>query len=191
MLVVGLGNPGSRYTFTRHNVGFMVLDVIDTLVDAVLEESKSSWGIVKKVQWKDLCLTTLRPLTYMNRSGDAVSKMMLREKLKPEEILVIYDDLDLPLGRLKIARKGSSGGHRGVQSIIDAIGTKDFPRIKVGIGRPMRGEDVIDYVLSPPYPEERALFRSVLNYAAQSVEVICKDGIEKAMNVFNGIVIEA
>jgi len=185
MLIVGLGNPGNRYVFTRHNVGFMVLDIIDTLVDAVLEEKKSSWGIVKKIRWNDLYLTSLRPLTYMNKSGEAVSKIMSLEKLKPEEILVIHDDLDLALGRLKIVKKGSAGGHRGVQSIIDSIGTRDFPRLKIGIGRPLRGEDVVDYVLSPPYSEERTLFRAVLDHAVRAVEMICRDGIDKAMNVFN------
>jgi len=190
VLIVGLGNPGNRYIFTRHNVGFMVLDIIDTLVDAVLEEKKSSWGILKKLRWKELDLISLRPLTYMNNSGEAVSKIVSLEKLKPEEILVIHDDLDLPLGRLKIVKKGSAGGHRGVQSIIDALGTKDFPRLKVGIGRPLKGEEVVDYVLSPPYPEERPLFRAVLDHAARAVEMICMDGIDKAMNVFNGLLIQ-
>jgi len=189
-LIVGLGNPGNRYVFTRHNVGFMVLDIIDTLVDAVLEEKKSSWGIVRKLRWKDLYLISLRPLTYMNNSGEAVSKIMSLEKLKPEEILVIHDDLDLPLGRLKIVKKGSAGGHRGVQSIIDSIGSKEFPRLKIGIGRPLKGEEVVDYVLSPPYPEERTRFRAVLDHAVRAVEMICSDGIDKAMNVFNGLLIQ-
>lgn len=190
-LIVGLGNPGNRYVFTRHNVGFMVLDLIEDKADKILEEKETSWAILRKIKWEDLYLTTLRPLTYMNNSGEAVAKVLTKEKIKPTEMIVIHDDLDLPVGRIKISRGGSSGGHRGVQSIIDCIGTKEFPRLKVGIGRPLRGEEVTDYVLSPPYADERSLFRLVLDYAVQAVEVACRDGIEKAMNIFNGLVIEA
>lgn len=189
-LIVGLGNPGNRYVFTRHNVGFMVLDLIEDKADKILEEKETSWAILRKIKWGDLHLTTLRPLTYMNNSGEAVAKVLTKEKIKPTEMMVIHDDLDLPVGRIKISRGGSSGGHRGVQSIIDCTGTKEFPRLKVGIGRPLRGEEVTDYVLSPPYADERSLFRLVLNYAVQAVEVACRDGIEKAMNIFNGLVIE-
>ncbi|MGC8718829.1 MAG: aminoacyl-tRNA hydrolase [Thermodesulforhabdaceae bacterium] len=189
-LIVGLGNPGNRYVFTRHNVGFMVLDLLEDKADKILEEKETSWAILRKIKWEDLYLTTLRPLTYMNNSGEAVAKVLTKEKINPTEMIVIHDDLDLPLGRIKISRGGSSGGHRGVQSIIDCIGTKEFPRLKVGIGRPLRGEEVTDYVLSPPYADERSLFRLVLNYAVQAVEVACRDGIEKAMNIFNGLVIE-
>lgn len=188
-LVVGLGNPGSRYAFTRHNVGFMVLDLLEDRVDAILEERKTSWAVIKKVRWKDLYLTTLRPLTYMNNSGEAVSKILSKEKIKSSEMMVIHDDLDLPVGRIKISRGGSSGGHRGVQSIINAIGTKEFPRLKIGIGRPQRGEEVMDYVLSPPYADERSLVRSVLKHAVEAVEMACRDGIEKAMNAFNGLIL--
>lgn len=189
-LIVGLGNPGARYTFTRHNIGFMVLDLIYEKIDSVFEEKKASWGVIKKIRWDHLSLTTLKPLTYMNNSGEAVLKVATQERIKPSGVLVIHDDLDLPLGRIKITRGGSSGGHRGVQSIIDALGTKDFPRIKVGIGRPLRGEDIMEYVLMPPYPEERDLLRLVLDHTVKAVEVVCFEGIEKGMNMFNGLVIK-
>ncbi|MCX7823318.1 MAG: aminoacyl-tRNA hydrolase [Syntrophobacterales bacterium] len=188
-LLVGLGNPGSRYVFTRHNVGFMVIDLIWEKANPILEEKKTPWGVLKRVHWNDLLLITLKPLTYMNNSGEAVSKALMKEGLKPSEMVIIHDDLDLPLGRIKIARGGSSGGHRGVQSIIDTLGTKDFPRIKIGIGRPLRGEEIMEYVLAPPYPEERDLLRLVLDHAVKAVEVVCRDGIEKGMNMFNGVLI--
>lgn len=188
-LIVGLGNPGSRYALTRHNVGFMVVDLLCEEVGSFLEDKKTSWGVIRKIRWDNLSLITLKPLTYMNNSGEAVIKILSKEKIKPSEMIVIHDDLDLPLGRIKISRGGSSGGHRGVQSIIDTLGTRDFPRMKIGIGRPGRGEEIIEYVLAGPYPEERNILRSVLDYAVKAVKVVCKEGIERGMNMFNGLMI--
>lgn len=188
-LIVGLGNPGNRYVLTRHNVGFMVVDLLCEEMDSLLEDKKTTWGIIRRVKWENLSLITLKPLTYMNNSGEAVIKILNKEKIKPSEMIVIHDDLDLPLGRIKISRGGSSGGHRGVQSIIDTLGTRDFPRMKIGIGRPTRGEEIIEYVLANPYPEERNTLRSVLDYAVKAVKVVCMEGIEKGMNMFNGLVI--
>lgn len=188
-LIVGLGNPGSRYALTRHNVGFMVVDLLCEEVGSFLEDKKTSWGVIRKIRWDNLSLITLKPLTYMNNSGEAVIKILSKEKIKPSEMIVIHDDLDLPLGRIKISRGGSSGGHRGVQSIIDTLGTRDFPRMKIGIGRPGREEEIIEYVLAGPYPEERNILRSVLDYAVKAVKVVCKEGIERGMNMFNGLMI--
>ncbi len=189
MLVVGLGNPGDRYRLTRHNVGFMVLDLLDTVVDAVRKVEKTPWGILKRLQWGEVLCTTLRPLTYMNRSGIAVVQAMRREGLTPSSLLVIHDDLDLPVGRLKIARRGGSGGHRGVESIAVALATKEFLRMKIGIGRPLYGESVMDYVLAPPYRDEEETLHRVLTHAVEAVKVLCESGAEKAMNLYNGLML--
>ncbi len=189
MLVVGLGNPGSHYLFTRHNVGFMVIDLLSSSIGSIKKEIKKSWGVIQFITLNDREFVTLKPLTYMNSSGVAVAQFFKEGISDVDHFLVVHDDLDLPLGRIKIVRKGSAGGHRGVLSIMETMKTSDFPRIKVGIGRPLYGEDVVDYVLSPPYKEEEEIFRKVLEKATEAVKTVLIEGIDKAMNIFNGLVI--
>lgn len=185
-LIVGLGNPGPEYTFTRHNIGFLVVDALGQRVKVVKEFTKS-WGIVKKCLCKFGEIAIMKPVTYMNRSGVAVQGALQILDVDPQsELLVVHDDLDLPLGRLKIVRRGSSGGHKGVQSIIDSLGTSEFGRVKIGIGRPSRGEGVYEYVLSPPYPEEEKKFYEMIEKGVEALEVVIASGFEEAMNRFNG-----
>ncbi|NPA49862.1 MAG: aminoacyl-tRNA hydrolase [Thermodesulfobacteria bacterium] len=179
-LFVGLGNPGPHYRFTRHNFGFLVLDEFAAEKGLSFEKGPFQSEICP---YQDAFL--LKPLTFMNLSGEAVAPWAKRLGIPPERILVIHDDLDLPLGRLKFAPKGGAGGHRGVLSIIEHLGTKDFPRLKLGIGRPPRGISVRDYVLSPFTEEEWPVVEKVLARAAEALDYLLKEGLLKTMSQFN------
>ncbi|NLT43336.1 MAG: aminoacyl-tRNA hydrolase [Anaerolineae bacterium] len=186
-LVVGLGNPGGGYRNTRHNVGFMVTD--DMAARAGLKWSRprnqSRWT-VGRVADQEVAL--LQPLTFMNLSGKAVEWALRHFGLKPAQMVVVHDDIDLPLGRLRLRPTGSAGGHRGVQSIINAVRTPDFARVRIGVGRPQEDEDddVRDFVLSTFRPDEAALVSAVLERARRAVEAVLAQGIEPAMNEYNG-----
>ncbi|HDL89355.1 MAG TPA: aminoacyl-tRNA hydrolase [Thermodesulforhabdus norvegica] len=187
-VIIGLGNPGSKYLFTRHNAGFMVVDKFALSVEVVKEHTKW-WGLVKKVLYKGSEVIIVKPLTYMNKSGIAAEEILRLACEEPENMLVVHDDLDLPVGRLRVVRKGGSGGHKGVNSIIGAIGTNEFPRLKIGIGRPLRGESIYNYVLSPPYEDELDKFHKTLEKGVEALGVILEHGIEEAMNRFNGLML--
>jgi len=185
-LVVGLGNPGGEYRHTRHNVGFMVTD--DLVARAGLKWSRprnqSRWASGRLA---DREVALVQPLTFMNLSGKAVESALRQFGLKPGQMVVVHDDIDLPLGRLRLRPGGSAGGHRGVQSIISSVGTTEFARVRIGVGRPDDGEDdVRDFVLSAFRPDEGAVVASLLERAGRAVEAILGRGIEAAMNEFNG-----
>ena len=188
LIIVGLGNPGPKYLFTRHNAGFMVVDMFCFDLKIVKEETKSM-AICKKGLYKNHEVCIVKPLTYMNRSGMDVLKALEATCEQPENMVVVHDDLDLPVGRLKIVRRGGSGGHKGVQSIVDALGTNAFPRLKIGIGRPMMGESIYEYVLSAPYEEEMERFHKTLQKGVEALKVIIENGLDEAMNCFNGLVL--
>lgn len=184
-LIFGLGNPGHHYALTRHNLGFMVVDRLAGKLGVSL--GRHEYGALVGEGWpagKRLLL--LKPQTYMNRSGLSVSHALADTGLAPSEILVIHDDLDLERGRIRIRPRGGSGGHRGVQSVIDALGTEAFPRLRVGIGRPPPGVDPVCYVLQPFEPEEREVMEEAVERAAAAVELMLAEGLEEAMNRFNG-----
>jgi len=182
-VIVGLGNPGGTYQWTRHNIGFQVLD-------RLAEESHISLGHKRfKAQYgkgfvhsRDVLL--VKPLTFMNLSGLAVKRIIHYYKAGPEDLMVIYDDLDLPFGALRIKRWGGDGGHQGVRSIIDSMGGNNFLRLKVGIGRPPRGMDPADYVLRFFDELERRQLEEVLIRAAECLVVMISEGVETAMNRF-------
>jgi peptidyl-tRNA hydrolase, PTH1 family len=182
-VIVGLGNPGGTYQWTRHNIGFQVLD-------RLAEESHISLGHKRfKAQYgkgfvhsRDVLL--VKPLTFMNLSGLAVKRIIHYYKAGPEDLMVIHDDLDLPFGALRIKRWGGDGGHQGVRSIIDSMGGNNFLRLKVGIGRPPRGMDPADYVLRFFDELERRQLEEVLIRAAECLVVMISEGVETAMNRF-------
>jgi peptidyl-tRNA hydrolase, PTH1 family len=188
--VVGLGNPGKQYESTRHNAGFNVLDRLVLSFSVRLEERKfqASWGVCSINRQK---IFLFKPLTYMNRSGEAVSQMLRYFKLLPEQMLVIHDDLDLPPGRIRLALKGGAGGHRGVASIIEHVGATDFARLKLGIGRPLHREAVETYVLHSPYPEQQGVFEKMIIRGAEAAQSVLLSGMVRAMNVFNKSDIDA
>ena len=182
-LVVGLGNPGSEYRDTRHNAGFMVLrKLLSMPVFSRFEESHTADSSVFSGRFRGRGLMLQMPLTYMNDSGRAVGALSRRHNVAPEEILVISDDLDLPLGQLRIRKGGSDGGHNGLKSIIAELQSSAFRRLRIGIGRDAR---VVDHVLSPFSAEERPVWDQAVEKGAQAVIEILKSGLARAMNIYN------
>lgn len=185
-IIVGLGNPGNKYARTRHNVGFMVVDQlaeeyrIPFVEEGLYLIGKGGIGGQESV--------LLKPLTYMNRSGTAVKRVLRKMNIfsdgPGDSLIVIHDDLDLVPGIIRLRRNGSSGGHRGIESIIQETGTRDFVRVKVGIGREER-RPVEEYVLGTFSPSEKKLIKDAIINAAEAVCIIVTEGIEKAMNRFN------
>jgi peptidyl-tRNA hydrolase, PTH1 family len=181
-LIAGLGNPGSRYEKTRHNVGFLAIEEIVRREQLEFRE-KEDYRLCKG-SLEDEKIILLEPLTFMNRSGTVVRKVMQKSNIFPEKLIVIHDDLDLATGTLKIRKKGSSGGHKGIESIIQHLGTQEFIRVKIGIGRDPN-IPTERYVLSKFGKEEMQLIREALLEAVESVHSIINDGIDRAMNRFN------
>ena len=183
-LIVGLGNPGETYRDTRHNIGFMVLDEIARRMGAAFREEKRWSGLVAKFTGGYL----LKPLTFMNESGRAVQSVGHFYKASPAQTLVVYDDVDLPLGRLRFRTSGSAAGHNGIRSLIASLGSDEFPRLKVGIasadGRPA-GERMVGHVLGKFRTEEQTELQIVIQRAADAVLSAVDRGLESAMNVFN------
>ncbi len=182
-LIVGLGNPGIQYRDTRHNVGFMVIERwASELKISLREDNVARYGMV---QFEDKRVILECPLTYMNLSGRAVKLYKERYGIMNENILVVHDDLDLPLGRLRIVRDGGSGGHKGVFSIINSLGSKEFARLRIGIGRPRYGEAVEEYVLFPFYKDQLETIERVIDVAVEGCELFVSKGIDYAMNRIN------
>ncbi|MCE5335922.1 MAG: aminoacyl-tRNA hydrolase [Desulfobacteraceae bacterium] len=184
LAVVGLGNPGREYEATRHNVGFQVVDRLIARYAASMSERKfrASWGFGMAEGKKVLFA---KPLTYMNLSGEAVREILSYFGISPEAMLVVHDDLDLPFARIRMAQRGGSGGHKGIQSIIDHLGKASFARLKLGIGRPKHGEAIETFVLQPPYPEDRQEFEQMIDLAEKTACAALGSGIAAAMNEFN------
>lgn len=184
-LVVGLGNPGAEYQNTRHNVGFRAIEVLarEAGEDASRLERRA---LVGSVTLGEVPVLLVRPMTYMNLSGESVAPLMRIHGLQPDSVLVITDDLDLPLGRIRIRAEGSPGGHNGLKSLTAHLGTEAFPRIRIGIGRPKPGVTVVDHVLSEFTPEEQDTVNEAIQRAADAVRVIVAEDLEAAMRQFNG-----
>ncbi|MDD4873488.1 MAG: aminoacyl-tRNA hydrolase [Dehalococcoidales bacterium] len=190
-LIVGLGNPGQGYSKTRHNIGFMCLKHFahehGINFDKKQANARVGRGVVEGI---DVFLA--KPQTYMNLSGQSVNRLMHNLKLKPDDIIVIHDDLDLPLGKVRIRFGGSSGGHKGINSIIQQIGTRDFIRIKIGIGRPdsnkydtSNEDDIVDFVLTGFSPDEKKEIESSITRVNEALLCLLTDGLEAAMNKYN------
>lgn len=181
-LIVGLGNPGSEYSNTRHNAGFMVVEQLLAGPFKSFEESHTADSRVFSGRFRGRNLMLQMPLTYMNDSGRAVGTLSRRHGILPGEILVISDDLDLPLGQLRIRKGGSDGGHNGLKSIIADLQSADFKRLRIGIGRDGR---VVDHVLSAFTPEEQPVWNEAVAKGAEAVAEILKSGLSRAMNRYN------
>ncbi|SMP10892.1 peptidyl-tRNA hydrolase, PTH1 family [Desulfurobacterium pacificum] len=184
-LIVGLGNPGKEYENTRHNVGWMIIDRVCEKLSCSDFREKFKGLIAEWRNEEGEKVFFLKPLTYMNRSGESVKEVANFFKINPAEILVIYDDLDLPLGKLRIRLKGSSGGHRGVKSVEEHLKTNEFPRLRIGIGRPATKEEVVNYVLSPFRKEELSTVEKVIERASDCVLKVLESG-----NITNKILTE-
>ena len=178
-LIAGLGNPGERYEKTRHNAGFMVTDL---LVERHGIRQKAMYG-QGEIEGRNVYV--IKPLTFMNNSGDAIRPFMDYFKIERERLIVIYDDINLSPGAIRIRKKGSAGGHNGMKSIIARVGTEDFPRVRVGVGQKPKEWDLIDHVLSAPTGDDAKYMAQGIEKANDAISVILKDGIEEAMNRFN------
>lgn len=184
-LLVGLGNPGPKYEDTRHNIGFMVDAELRRRAGAPTPKSKLG-GETSDGQLSGTRVVFLRPMEFMNLSGQAVGRTAQFWKIPPEQVLAIHDELDVPFARLKLAAGGGPGGHNGLKSIIAHLGTKDFPRVRVGISRPAPGRDPADYVLARFATEERRDLPSVIGSVADAVETLLAKGMAAAMTAYNG-----
>ena len=183
-LVIGLGNPGGEYASTRHNVGWRALAELERR-GRFGKERREGPARVREGSLDGQDVVLARPPTYMTLSGRAGRHLTTRFGIEPADAIVIHDDLDLPLGRLRLRRGGSAGGQRGVKHLIDSWQTQDFVRVRIGIGRPPPGVDPIDYVLEPFDSEERERVPAITARAADAVVTIVREGIEPAMNLFN------
>lgn len=184
--VIGLGNPGKKYEHTRHNAGFMALEVLSrrTGIDISQEKNQALTG-KGMIDSQEAILG--KPLTFMNESGRAVAAILRGAYLAATDLVVVHDELDLPLGSIRVKIGGGHGGHNGLRSIIDQLGTADFIRVRIGIGRPAPGMDAADYVLSSFSPEERTAAAEAVDRAADAVLVIMSQGKTRAMNLFNQV----
>ncbi|OGV33427.1 MAG: aminoacyl-tRNA hydrolase [Lentisphaerae bacterium GWF2_45_14] len=184
-LVAGLGNPGREYEGTRHNAGFMVIDSLLETLSGTFEKKEQCSSTFWEGRFRGSKLILQKPLTFMNLSGKAVASLCARKKISAPEMLLVYDDMDLPLGRMRIRKSGSGGGHNGVQSVIDEMGSQEFPRLRVGIGRSGGNNPQIDHVLSGFSSEESEIFEKVRKEAAEAVKFMLSRDIESAMNRYN------
>lgn len=184
-LFVGLGNPGQRYAQTRHNIGFRCIDFLAHANGIEITRKRFAAKLGEgSIGGEHVILA--KPLTYMNDSGKAVQPISHWFKVTPERILIVYDDLDLPIGRLRLRPGGSSGGHRGINSIITDTGNQDFNRLRIGIGRPAQG-DPIDYVLNAFSADEECIISEVIKLVEPIVDCYLSEGIAQAMNRFNNL----
>lgn len=183
-LIVGLGNPGSKYQGTRHNVGFEVVDEFARR-RALMFESSPGDAVMARERGPGAQVILAKPLTFMNLSGQAVGGLMRYYRIDLDDVLVVADDVNLPLGRLRVRRRGSDGGHNGLRSVIDSVGTEEVARLRVGVDRGDRRRDLADHVLATFDQSELETMRLAINNASDAVEVFASEGINAAMNRFN------
>ncbi len=189
-LIVGLGNPGTKYAGTRHNVGFDAIDAIAKLWQVPLTEQKKFTGEFGEALVGQEKIRLLKPLTYMNLSGQAMRSVTDWYKLEPTRTLMIYDDMDLPLGKIRLRLSGSAGGHNGVKSAIAHLGTQNIPRLRIGIGSPKTAntpdKNAVSHVLGKFSTSEKDILAQVLQLVTEAIELSLKQGVEKAMSLYNG-----
>lgn len=184
-VIVGLGNPGKKYATTRHNVGFLALDslAMDSDIQITKIKHKALLG-EGRIAGKKVVL--VKPQTYMNKSGESVQELVNFYKIPLENLIVIYDDIDLDPGRLRIRKKGSGGSHNGMRNIIRLLGDDGFPRIRIGVGKPPEGQDLASFVLSQFHDDEKRDVADAVENAAKAAATMVTDGLDIAMNTYNG-----
>lgn len=184
-IVAGLGNPGAQYANTRHNVGFDTIDFLAAeyriQLNHARHKSLTGDGIIQGTK-----VILVKPQTFMNLSGDALQELMHFYKVEPKDLIVIYDDVDLPVGKLRIRPSGSAGTHNGMRSVVTRLGTTDFPRVRIGVGKPLPGWQLADHVLSRFTQEERTSIHAVIERAVDAVPAILLAGAEAVMGRYNG-----
>ena len=182
-LFVGLGNPGKKYEHTRHNMGFDVIDLFADLSQIDVDKEVFH-GLLGRGEAFDEDIMLFKPTTFMNLSGTAVKELVSYFKIPLEDVIIIFDDMALPVGKIRMRMEGSSGGHKGMQNIIELMGTEQIKRIRIGIGEP-EDNDNIDYVLSKPSKEERVLIDEAINDAVNALKETLKSNFDRAMTKFN------
>ncbi len=187
-LIVGLGNPEPKYDKTRHNIGFEAVDTLANAWQMSYKENRRFQGLFAEgLTPAGTKVRLLKPLTYMNRSGKAVRAVIDWYKIEPQSVLVIYDDMDLPVGKLRLRLSGSAGGHNGMKSIIAHLGAQNFPRLRLGIGKSDGKKETISHVLGKFAPQETEVIEEILYTSIKVVESSLKEGVEKAMSRYNGV----
>lgn len=183
-IIVGLGNPGDRYRCTRHNVGFRCIDLLSQHWAIKLSERRAK-AVLGRGRHQEQDIILAKPRTFMNLSGEGVAYLLTRFAAKPADLVVIYDEMDLPVGKLRLRPGGGPAGHNGIRSIISELKTTDFPRIRVGIGHPALGQEQVSHVLSRFSPEEAPEIARIVEQAAAAIDCLLESGIDTAMNRFN------
>ncbi len=183
-IIAGLGNPGAEYAQTKHNVGFMLVGALAERLNAPAWK-EDFFSAITEVRIGGEKVFLVKPLTYMNNSGEALGPMLSYYKIDADELVVVHDDMDIPAGTVRIRKKGGSGGHNGIKSILAHVGSEDFARVRIGIGRPPAGWTVINHVLAPFASEDAPKIHTAIDYLLPAVECIVTDGVDFAMNKYN------
>lgn len=183
-LIVGLGNPGPQYEGSRHNLGYRVVQTLAGIIHAGRPTQKYR-SLYAEAWIGPVRIRLAQPLTFMNRSGSAVAELLRFCSIQPENLIVVFDDLDLTPGKIRIKCGGSSAGHRGVQSVIDTLGTPEFIRVRIGIGKPPPGVDVANYVLERASAAEQAQLNQAVDRAVEAIQAVVQKGLSTAMNLYN------
>ena len=186
LLIVGLGNPGARYTSTRHNVGFRFIDLLAKRADIRLSERRAK-AVLGRGQFAGQEVVLAKPRTFMNNSGEGIEYLIARFGGPPSSLLVVYDEMALPVGRIRLRKSGSHAGHNGIRSIIAAVRTEEFPRLRIGVGQPAQGGESIPHVLGRFSKEEEPLIANAVQDAAAAVQCMLEENIDIAMNRYNVI----
>jgi len=191
-IVIGLGNPGSKYEFTRHNIGFRIVDSLARDMGIEFNKVKSYYSLISRGMINNHKVMLVKPQTFMNLSGRAVNRVVSYYKIPLQDLLIVYDDLNLELGQVRIRKKGSSGGHKGIESIMQYLNSEDIPRLRIGVGNPSLNYnfDCVSYVLSNFNNDEEDKIAEVIQLSTEAVKTIIEDGFEKAMRKYNRKLIE-
>lgn len=185
-IIAGLGNPGTEYARTKHNVGFMFIDALAEALGVSASEWQAKFdALVAPARIGTQKVLLVKPQTYMNESGRAIGPLLSWYKLEPEDLIVVHDDMDIPVGTIRIRKKGSAGGHNGIKSILAHVGDEHFARVRIGIGRPLPGWTVVNHVLAPFSDEGEQKIEEAIRYLEPAVECIVTDDVDVAMNRYN------
>jgi len=191
--VVGLGNPGLKYEFTRHNIGFRVVDSLAQDIEIEFKKVKSYYSLISRGMINNHKVMLVKPQTFMNLSGRAVNKVVSYYKISLRDLLIVYDDLNLELGQIRIRKKGSAGGHKGIESIMQYLHSEEIPRLRIGIGNPSVNFnfDCVSYVLSNFYGDEEDKIKETIKLSTKAIKTVIEDGFGKAMRKYNRKLVES